>query len=303
MPHPLVGREIAVPGSTSNLGPGFDALGLALQIYVRVRIVHIHEGAPRDLQFRFLGANPPDENCIERGFLALAERLGLAEWPGMHLEVRSDIPMKAGLGSSAAAIVAGLRLCEIVGGARPIDELLSLAARLEGHPDNASPSLLGGFVTSCTAPDGRVAALASPWPDDLALVVATPDATLDTKEARAALPAIVPFADAVSNVQRAALLVHALISSDRPAARAALREALRDRLHQPPREPLVPGLREALALAHPSLLGVFLSGAGPSVAAVCEDDTEAIVELLSGVYGRLGIACAVRAVPVHQPQR
>jgi len=302
MPDSLIGREIVVPGSTSNLGPGFDALGLALQIYLRVRVVGVDDQAPRALRFDFIDGPPPADNYIARGFHALAERLGLGAWPGLHLEVRSEIPMKAGLGSSAAAIVAGLRLCELVSGPRPVDELLSMAAALEGHPDNTSPSLLGGFVTSCVAPDGRVTALASRWPDALSLIVATPAVTLETKQARAALPRTVPFVDAVSNVQRTALMVHALTSPDRAAAHAALREALHDRLHQPYRETLVPGLREALSLEHPSLLGVFLSGAGPSVAAIATGDVEAIAALLGAVYERLGLACSVREIAVHQPR-
>jgi homoserine kinase len=281
---------IEVPGSTSNLGPGFDALGVALQLPLTLEVDRAVDGPRGSIAWTF-DRPLSGENAILRGYRA---RLGAAaeEAPAMRVRVRCAIPERAGLGSSAAAIVAGLRLAALVGGSIDRQELLDTAARLEGHPDNTSASVLGGFVTSCQAPEGRVAAICSAWPRDLRLVVATPEVALETRVARAVLPRVVPRADAVANVQRAALLVHALQTGDR----RWIREALRDRLHQPYRAALVPCLDEALALEHPTLLGVFLSGAGPSIAAIVEGTGEPVAAQLHALYAARGLPCAIRVL-------
>jgi homoserine kinase len=295
--HP--GHEIVVPGSTSNLGPGFDALGLALDITLRLRLVSAGDGPPGQLQWRFRDAPAPvpAENAIERGFLAVVPAGDREHVPALVVDVESDIPMRAGLGSSAAAAVAGMRLYEAVVGPVGRQRLLDESARLEGHPDNSSASVLGGFVSACVGPDGRVSAVSRPWPRDLRLVVATPEATLATSVARRALPREVPLSDAVANVQRAALLVQAIAAGDR----RALREAFRDRLHQPYRLALVPGLERALAFEHPSLYGVFLSGAGPSIAAVVDDDGAAVQGMFEELYAEIGRPGTVRTIDVRQP--
>jgi homoserine kinase len=294
-----VGHEIVVPGSTSNLGPGFDALGLALDVTLRLRVTSIDEGPAGRLTFNF--KRPPwpgpGENAVERGFLSLAQASARVPLPALAVDVDSDIPMRAGLGSSAAAAVAGMRLYETVTKPAGRQRLLDAAAGLEGHPDNSSASVLGGFVASCLAPDGRVAAVARPWPPDLRIVVATPDATLETSVARRALPRDVPLRDAVANLQRTAVLVQAIAAGDR----SVLREAFRDRLHQPYRLSLVPGLERALAFEHPSLYGVFLSGAGPSIAAIVDDEGAAVRGMFEGLYDDLRLACRVRTLDVVQP--
>ena len=181
--------------------------------------------------------------------------------------------MKGGLGSSAAATVAGLRLFEAIASplvghhVAPIceQELLTTACELEGHPDNIAAALLGGLTVSCEVP-GALRVLRAAWPESLAIVVATPEQHLATKASRAVLPEMISRADAIFNVQRVAFLLEALRTSDF----ALLREALEDRLHQPYRAAIVPGLKEALELRHPSLLGACLSGAGPSVVALAQ---------------------------------
>jgi homoserine kinase len=297
--------EIVIPGSTSNLGAGFDALGLALSVYLRLNVTVDGKartaapgGSPSDhgaLQFRFGGLTLDGENSIERALRAAAARHGKT-LPALTVDVTSDIPLKAGLGSSAAAIVAGIRLYEAVAGQLHLDEVLALACELEGHPDNTSASILGGLTASCQA-DGRVLAVATPWPESIRVVVATPSVALETKVARAALPASVSREDAIYNLQRTALLVQAVA-----AGRVdVLREALRDRLHQPYRAPLVPGLTRALAFEHPQLLGVFLSGAGPSIAALTDGAAPEIESMFRALYQELGLACSVRTLAVHQP--
>jgi homoserine kinase len=211
--------------------------------------------------------------------------------------VRSGIPLKAGLGSSAAAIVAGIRLFELIAGPLPTADVLTLAAQLEGHPDNTSASILGGLTASCQTTTG-VIAIACRWPDDIRVVLATPDVALETKVARATLPAAIDRTDAIFNLQRTAVLLQAIHTGRYDA----LREALRDRLHQPYRAPLVPGLEQALAFEHPALLGVFLSGAGPSIAALTRGDAPDVVNRFERLYrDTLGLGCTVRTLHAHPP--
>src|SRR5436190_10383934 len=160
--HNVAGREIVVPGSISNLGPGFDALSVAVQLYLRLRVVEILPDAPDTIETRFVTGAPGGENRIETAFRHARARIGTPA-PGVRIEVGSDIPTRAGLGSSGAATVAGLRLYEAL--TSPIDqgELLMLATHVEGHPDNASAALLGGRAVSCEQADGRVMAPAWPW--------------------------------------------------------------------------------------------------------------------------------------------
>ncbi len=292
------GIELTIPGSTSNLGAGFDALGLALALYLRVRIVSIIPDGRAQLTFYFDDAPLLDgENYIERAFFEMATRRGKQQLPSLDISVKSEIPLRAGLGSSAAAIVAGIRLFETVGGLVPMDEALAVAAHLEGHPDNTSASLLGGLTASCQTDDG-VVAVATPWPPRIHVIIATPDLTLSTKVARGALPKTVRAEDAIFNLQRTAVLLQAIASH----RYEVLREALRDRLHQPYRAPLVPGLEKALTFEHPLLLGVFLSGAGPSLAALTDGDAPEVEELFRRHYrDDLGLGSVVRTLNVHQP--
>src|SRR5262249_33722970 len=184
------------------------------------------------------------------------------------------------------------RLVGAVAGPLPQEDVLTLAAELEGHPDNTSASILGGLTASCQA-DGRVIAIATHWPDEIRVVIATPAMGLETKAARAALPASIGRADAVFNLQRITVLLQAV----HERRYDALREALRDRLHQPYRAPLVPGLEEALAFEDPDLLGVFLSGAGPSIAALTLGDAPGIVDRFERLYrDTLRLGCTVRTL-------
>lgn len=289
------GREIVVPASISNLGPGFDTLSLAVQLYLRVRILDVLPGAPDTLHCEIAGRPLVGENRITAAFAHARSVIGLPA-PGLRVEARSDIPLRAGLGSSGAAVVAGLRLYEAVTAPRAADDWLRLGAALEGHPDNAAAALLGGFTVSCQHADGRVTARSSEWPAGIELVVATPDVEVATADARRVLPQTIPFEDAVFNLQHALLLLHAVRGGDPED----LREALRDRWHQSVRAPFVPGLSEALALEHPALLGVCLSGSGPSVVAFTRESA-LVVGLLRNLYETLDVPCTVRALAVHPP--
>jgi homoserine kinase len=294
---PVSIAEIAVPGSTSNLGPAFDALSVAVALYLRAEVLELLPSQPGTLDVTFGGAAPKGENRIETAFRLAHKRAGVSP-AGARVRVCSEIPMAAGLGSSAAATVAGLRLYELAAGIHlDTADLLSMATELDGHPDNASAALLGGITLSCQRDDGHIIARSWRWPDALRFVVVAPELKLATKKARAVLPAAVPLHDAVANLQRALLFVRALDTGHYED----IREALKDRWHQPARGALVPGLAEALAIDHPSVLGVCLSGAGPSVLAIAAPgraDEAAFV--LGDVYQRLAIPHSTMTLAAHQ---
>ena len=294
----LTGTEIVVPASTANLGPGFDTLAVTVRLYTRVKIVELLPATPNVVETTFVDGPFTGENRIETAFKYAHLHAG-GSVPGVRIEVRSDIPRRAGLGSSAAAAVAGFKLYGALTTPRAPRDWLSLASEVEGHPDNAAASLLGGMTMTCQFEDGRVAAHAWRWPEAVGLIVATPDVPLDTAYARSVLPASVRMRDAVFNLQRAVLLIRALESG----RYEELREAMKDRWHQPFRCPLVPALSEALELRHPGLLGVCLSGAGPSILALVQGHEAEIGDLLRGLYDRLGVSHTIRRLRAHQPEQ
>lgn len=260
--------QVRVPSSTSNLGPGFDTLSAALSLYLTVGVEPI-EGAgvewPPDWSL------PLEENVLDRSLRATFSNLG-AGLPGIRLSIDNPIPLTRGLGSSGAAIIAGIKIAEQITGERfSNDDALRIAYPLEGHPDNLAASLLGGWVLSWTS-GSRVHALRLRSALRCRFVVAVPDQAVSTPEARAILPGSHDLATAVFNIQRSSLLVHALHSGE---ARL-LREATLDRLHQPYRASLVPGLEEVLSGPSPnpawseSLLGTFISGSGSTVIALAD---------------------------------
>jgi homoserine kinase len=284
--------EISVPGSIANLGPGFDTLAVAVQLYLRIRV----RAAPgsNELRFNFRGGKLDGENYIERAFRFIARQHG-GSFPSLSIEVDSEIPTRAGLGSSAAATVAGLRLYEAVAGRIPQQEFLNTACALECHPDNVAAAVLGGLTASCELATGSVVAVRLQWPESLGLIVLTPESPLSTSASRDALPEIISRHDAVFNLQRLALLLQTFQSGNL----SFLREALQDRMHQPFRQNLVPGLEEALSLEHPDLLGVCLSGAGPSIVAFAEQNFETIAELLRETFLPFGLAFRIRKIGAH----
>jgi homoserine kinase len=287
-------RVLRVPASIGNVGPGFDTLGLALGLYLRVTVrKRIDDGQGR-LVVRFERERPLAQNGVARAFDYWPFRVKRP--PSLEVDVRSDIPERAGLGSSAAAAVAGLRLRELCDGPRSTDDLLAAAAALEGHPDNAGAVIFGGLTTSRVDGEGKVTVARWRWPAAWTLVVATPDVELATKDSRGALPERVPMSDAIFNLQRVALLLHAV----RHANAAEMKMALEDRLHQPYRERLVPVFARAVTLRHPDVIGACLSGAGPSIALVARRNPKAVERALASLYRKEGVPCTVRALRVHQ---
>jgi len=288
------GQEIVVPGSISNLGPGFDTLGVAVSLYLRVRIAGIVDDRRGRLECRFVDGPLGGPNRIEEAFLEFPPVR--RRRPSLVVDVRSQIPLRSGLGSSAAATIAGLRLGELVNGPRPADDLLRRVTEIEGHPDNAAPALLGGLTSCCVRENGSVAVTRWTWPAKWRIVVATPNAELATSISRRALPPRLPLRDAVFNLQHLALLLGSIQAGDP----AGFREALRDRVHQPYRERLVPGLHRVLGVRHPDVIGFCLSGAGPSIAAFTTGRTATAEAMLRDAYRKERIGCTVRTVRVHR---
>ncbi len=296
--------EVIVPGSVANLGGGFDTLAVAVQLYLRARIVDVR--ADGESRLEVVSSRPAvrGRNAVERAFAAIA-RQATGSVPTVFVEIDSDIPMAAGLGSSAAAAVAGLRIFERVTTPVPETTLLATATALEGHADNAAAALSGGMTSVVesdpASPGGfgeaseSVRALRWEWPSDLRFIVATPFTGLATSKARAALAPTISRKDAVFNLQRVLSLVHALQNGEYDR----LREALQDRWHQPARAALVPHLGAVLAIDDPDVLGAFLSGAGPSVAVVARRDFARVERLLQATCEAAGSPVTVRTLAAH----
>lgn len=277
---------VRVPASTSNLGPGFDCFGLALKLYLTVRATAVPDSS-EVCRVTTTGAKENEVlprnavNLIYRAMSFAARREG-AVLPCVELIVHNEIPLASGLGSSAAAIVAGIKLAGLITNKEIAnDTILNYATEFEGHPDNVSASIYGGFLANCTYDDQAVLSLKFDWPSQIRVVVVSPHAQLPTHVARAALPRTVTRADAVHNLQRAALFTAAIAQQRYDL----IWEAMRDRLHQPTRESLVPGLTEALALPRTTgLLGVALSGAGPSIVALVESNENEIGQRIAKCF-------------------
>ncbi len=248
------------PATSANLGPGFDCLGLTLDLWNEVSAV---AGV-----LQVAG----EETLIHRAARAVFNSVG-AEYPGFELQCTNRIPFARGLGSSSAAIACGILIANHCLGS-PLSEagLLDLATTLEGHPDNVVPCLLGGVRVATVAKSGRVVQARVPVALSLRAVAFIPEHNVPTADARGVLPSSVSLADALFNVARSSLLVAALASGQHEA----LAEATRDRLHQPYRLSLYPSGATLLDSAmQAGALGAFTSGAGPSILALCADELQA----------------------------
>ncbi len=280
---------LRVPASSANLGPGFDSLGLALEIYLQCRFRRAERLAIR-VSGRDAGSIPvTEDNLIWQTAQAVARDIG-EHLPGIELEIDNDIPLGKGLGSSAAALTAGVVIADSLLGLnwRPL-RILDEAARIEGHPDNVAACVLGSIVAAAIDSAGMTRAIRLELPERFGLGVVVPDFDLPTSKARSVLPRSYSREDAVFNVQRAALLIAALATGTTGAFPAALE----DRLHQPYRCALVPGLAEILNLRAPGLLGCALSGAGPSVLVFHERGYGNVCGLVQQIFAMNGHDSAV----------
>lgn len=283
----MIKTEITIPASTSNLGASFDTCGLALALYLRVTVEERASGFEVALSGEGADRMPRDEsNLILRVARSVGDLRG-NKIDGARLLVNSQVPLARGLGSSSAAIIAGLSVYEVLSGERLTDEeLFSYALRFEDHGDNLAPSLLGGLVVACvverTGQGRSLVTVKRAWPEEVRIVLCIPEFEMGTTQMRGVLPREVTLTDAVFNIQRAALL-QALISERRFDL---FSEALRDRLHQPHRVPHGSGLGDVLRMNdqtrdHPGLLGVAVSGAGSTMIAFATENFSRIAAEMS----------------------
>lgn len=259
--------RVRVPGTSANCGPGFDTLGIACTIYNELELTLRDQPG---LEFFVEGEgedNIPldDRNVVWRSVRYLLEHAGMAEkFQGGVIRMKNEVPLSRGLGSSATAIVAGLKAANVL-----MDnvfnrrELLQFATKIEGHPDNVAPAIFGGFTVNIVS-KGKAQCFSFLPKLRMKMVAAVPDFPLSTRMAREVLPEKVSRQDAIFNIGRASLLVAALCKGNE----YFLRQSFEDVLHQPYRAELVPGMMEVFAAArNAGALGATLSGAGPCLMA------------------------------------
>ena len=278
------GVTVRVPATSANLGPGFDCLALALDLYNEVRITPVDNGIRVDVQGEGAGSLPHNENNLVaqaalRAFESLDERP-----PGLEIHCHNRIPLGSGLGSSAAAVVAGLTAAiALVDGGMGDEELLFLAFALEGHADNAAAALNGGLNIVRARP-AELIVRKVPIPE-LQVALAVPGFELPTERMRDVLPEYVSLEDAVDNMASLGLLLEAL----RDGNYDLLQEAADDRLHQPHRVQRIPGAEAALDAARAAgAAAAVISGAGPGLLAFAEQGLEGIAEAMAGAFAAAG---------------
>jgi homoserine kinase len=281
----MIGFTVSAPASSANLGAGFDAVALALELRMTARVRESAAGA--SAEWSYSGAHAPTHDglrrCIERAIARIAPSP-----PPLSVALDNAIPLGGGLGSSAAARALGVAIGARLVDRPPSDDVLVRAvAELEGHPDNALAAWYGGAVIAAFGDDGLTVARFAP--PAVAAVLVVPEIVLSTAHARNLMPEAYAREDVVHNVQRAALLGAALAAGRLDLLRAAVR----DKLHQPYRASVIPGLAEILELDDPALVAIALSGAGPSVLALVHGEAQRIGELVAALFARHGVRSAI----------
>jgi len=295
MPHSHI--SVRVPASTSNLGPGFDTLGLALDL---ATIVDVRPAQTTTITATGEGCHqiPCDpSNLVYRRMQQLAQQHG-HDLPPLHLHVHSGIPLERGLGSSGAATLGGLLAANaLLNLDLDRSHLLDIACRWEGHPDNVTPSLLGGCTVSALD-DGHVVALHVPIADDLVCALCLPELHMATSAAREVVPPAFARAYAVFNHSRTALLVTALATRRYDA----LRTAVQDQMHQPYRAMIFQALMPLIDAAHEAgAYGAFLSGAGSAVAALANPDrAPQITQAMADVCAKHDLPCRTHVAQIDR---
>jgi homoserine kinase len=281
------GWRVIVPATSANLGCAFDCGGLALKLYLKALFI---PSSASDLSLEYQGKTPERfpmkrSNLILYALRYAAEKLG-APPPKGHVLVQSEIPISVGLGSSAAAVIAGLLLGVRYSGKEAASEqILRWAEEIEGHIDNAAAAYYGGLVLALSNNTDQVVALNTKFPESIRLVVITPSVTVPTHEARQALPESYSRADVLHTLQRTATLA-AMCFSGRFEL---FPELFNDKLHQPYRQKLVPGMERCLGLRRPGLRGVAISGSGSSVIAFTTRDEMQVAEDLQKIFAEEGL--------------
>lgn len=279
--------KIKVPASTSNLGPGFDTLGLALNCYLYLSVETQNIAS---LQITVEGNGKEhiatdDENLVYHTMRCTAKKIG-KELPAFHLHIKNEIPAYGGLGGSGAAIAGGMFLAnELLNGDLSRDEMLNIGVEIEGHPDNVSAALFGGLTVNCFDEQRRVHCRSVKIEKSLSVITCSPHFQIQTKEARKILPQQISLKDAVTNIENVASLVAAMMSGDFDA----LRYVTAEKLHEQYRATLIPGYDDVKSAAlNAGALSFNISGAGPTVFAFTVQNESAIADAMVNAFEKNG---------------
>jgi homoserine kinase len=302
--------SVKVPASSANIGPGFDCLGMALPIHNIITIeetvlpgtgieINLMKESDSMSEIDFENVPKDKNNIVYKAVEMLYNSIG-QEPSELKINIQTQIPLTRGLGSSSSVVVGGLIAANKLLGS-PADEtaLLAIATEVEGHPDNVAPAILGGFVLATQEEDGTVSYCKLQWPEEWDLTVCIPDFELATNIARSVLPAEVPMQDAIFNAKHLAMLIQAVNTKDAKL----MKLALKDKLHQPYREKLVPGMHEIMeAFKHEdNVLGCVLSGAGPSLLIISHKyDLDKIKSTVKEIWGSQNINADIRTLKVEE---
>lgn len=302
--------SVKVPATTANFGSGFDCLGMALPIYNVISIeetvlpgtgveINVISETDDDDDFAIEHIPKDENNIIYKAVELLYNSIG--QTPSeLRINIKSQIPIAKGLGSSASIIVGGLLAAnELLG--KPADEaaLLSIATEVEGHPDNVTPAIIGGLVLTSLEDDGSIVYRKLPWPEEWHLTLCIPDYELATDISRSVLPKEVPMKDATFNTRRTAMFVEAVHTKDAEL----MKLALQDKLHQPYRTKLVPGLQDIMDnLKHEeNVIGCVLSGAGPAMLIISQrNNLDRIKSIVSDTWADYNVKSDIRTLKVEE---
>ena len=298
---------VRVPATTANLGPGFDCMGLALPIYNEVTVEEtvvpgsgVEINIIQDVETYDTLSIPKDENNIVYKAIELLYNFVGQTATDMKITIKTEIPVTRGLGSSASVIVGGLIAAnELLG--RPADDavLLSIASEVEGHPDNVTPAMFGGFCIASMEDDGSVYFSKIAWPKNWKLTVLIPDYELDTKIARSVLPENISVKDAAFNIRKASMIIDAVYREDFDF----MKKSLEDKLHQPYRQDLIKGYKELTELLNnkDGILGCVISGAGPTILVISKDDGfEKVKNEVNQIFADLNVKCDIRTLNIEE---
>lgn len=295
--------KVKSPASSANLGPCFDCAGIALPLYNIVKTKKTNDGkivVIIDEKGDVRRFEVDEKNIIFQSFKKFHEKTN-TQMTGYEVNVETEIPIARGLGSSASVIAGALIGANELNG-KPLSEhdLINIAASIEGHPDNTTPALTGGFVVASIEDDGTVLYEKIKWCDDWKISVCIPDYKLLTELARSVLPKEINFKDAVYNIQKSAQLITAITNGNENI----MRSALKDRIHQPYREKLIPGMVDIIEKlrGEQNVLGCVLSGAGPTLAVITKgDNIDNVKQIVHKIWYDLDIKYQIMTFdPINQ---